>query len=323
MQHFYVGGYSAALYHCVYDKQKAITILEDYKIPNASYLCFSKDRKYIYAVIEEESGGAAAFSVESDGSLKLINKVQSGGAFPCHLSVSDSQKTLFIAHYGSGTTAAFQLNTDGGIGSLTNKIDHSKLGKPTKAYPGRQEAAHAHFVQPVKDSLYICDLGLDCVLQLDFNGNELGRFSAPSAYGARHMAFHPDNNCTYLVCEMGCAVIALNDLKGSQPVSVLNKPDPKCTSAAIRLSPDGKFLLVSNRGGDSDSISVLGLDLKLNSVVNSGGSCPRDFQFNPSGDKVFVANQDSNIIQVFNWENGKLSQDTMSLNVKRPTCVLF
>ena len=319
-----------------------MNILEDYEIPDASYLCFSPDRRHLYAVIEKErykgqrGGGIAAFAVEKEGRLRFINEVFSNGVAPCHLSTSGDGERLYVAHYGEGTTTIFDIK-GGRIGGISKTIDHENFGKPSLVFPGRQEAPHAHYAQAARDMLWVCDLGLDCVLALDLNGNELARFNAPSGSGPRHIALHPHLPLAYLVCEMGCTVIGLRyghfeTLLASTGISVLREPTLGCTCAAVRVSPDGKYLLTSNRGGDSDSISVLGLDeegriMDLKGMTKTG-LCPRDFQFDPSGNKVFVACQESDLLQVFDWDgNGGLSPLGsplgVSLNIQRPTCVLF
>jgi len=328
MKNFYIGGYSK-LYHCAHDGSGNAEILNEYDIINPSFLAFSPDKRILYSVLEIADGGLASFSVESDGSLVLINEVKSNGAAPCHLSVAED---LYVAHYSSGSTVVFEINADGSIGHIKHVFNHADYGKPSRAYPGRQEKCHAHFVQPAAGFLWVCDLGLDAVLCLDFDGHELGHFSAPPGFGPRHLAFHETRNCAYLVGEMDCSVIGIHssseDFSISRAVSTLREKDPKCTSAAVRVSPGGGHLLVSNRGGVSDSISVLSLNeagriMKLKSVVESGGRCPRDFCFDPSGDWVFVANQDSDSLNTFRFEKGELKPTGQSLAVEKPTCVIF
>ena len=342
MSHFYVGGYSGqserCLYRCFYDGQGTPKVLENYDIPDSSYLCFSPDRRHLYTVIEKErykgqhGGGIAAFAVEGEGQLRFINEAFTNGVAPCHLSTSEDGERLYVAHYGEGTTTVFDIK-GGSIGGLSKTIDHKNFGKPSQAFPERQEAPHAHYAQVAKGILWVCDLGLDCVLALDLEGNELARFNAPPGHGPRHLAFHPNLPNAYLVCEMGCAVIGFSyerskGILASHAVPVLHEPIPGCTCAAVRVSPDGKYLLTSNRGADSDSISVLGLDVegrvtKLEGITKTG-LCPRDFQFDPSGKKLFVACQESDLLQVFDWDgNVGLSPSGVSLDIQRPTCVLF
>jgi len=116
----------------------------------------------------------------------------------------------------------------------------------------------------------------------------------------------------------------------SGAVFVLPEPDPQSTCAAVRVSPGKRHLLVSNRGERTDSISVLGLDERgnitgLEHVFSAGGKCPRDFQFNPAGDMVYAANQDSDMVCVFRWDEatGAMAETDMRLSIQKPTCILF
>ena len=312
---FYTGGYGNTLNH-----YKNFNLSNTFNIPNASYLC--KFNNYLYAVIEQQQGKAAAFFIESDGQLRLLNEIPTNGSAPCHLSVEGNN--LYIAHYTSGTTTIIHINADGSLGQIQKTIDHNSFGSPSKAYPGRQEKPHAHYAQARSEGIWICDLGLDCVLLLNPEGQELKRYTVPSGDGPRHLAFHPTLNLPYVACEMGNTIISLEH--GTR-VSILWEPNPKSTCAAIRVSPCGGFLLISNRGEGSDSISILTLENgnigQLIDVVSAGGRCPRDFVFDPEGKKVLVACQESNLIQTFDWQSGKLTPTGISIEVERPTCILF
>ena len=349
---FYIGGYSGkkpySLYLCRWELNRA-EVLESYEIENASYVCLSPDRRYLYAVIEtggykgQMGGGVAAFAVQEDGRLRFINDGFTGGTSPCYLSVSRDGQMLYTANYGSGSTAFFAIRPDGGIGERKKLIPHTDFGPASHAAPGRQDGAHAHFITPVcvdgVQTLWICDLGLDCVIALDREGSELARFQTPPGYGPRHLALHPSLPFAYVVCEMGSAALAIEygfsegavHLKASgAAVSALPEPDPTSSCAAVRVSPGSRHLLVSNRGARTDSISVLGLDAEggltgLEHTVSAGGSCPRDIRFDPAGKKLFAANQDSDTVCVFDWdeETGSLVPTDMRISIQRPTCVLF
>ena len=347
---FYVSGYKGQDPHCLYvysydTVNNAVEKVSSYDIANASYLCFSPDRRYLYAVIEvreykgRAGGGIAAFAVEDDGRLRFINDNSTEGESPCHLAVSADGKILYAANYTGGSTISFDLLPSGEIGDKKVLNNHRDFGVASHAVTGRQEGPHAHYIQPVSvggvSTVWTCDLGLDAVLVLDETGRELTRFQAPAGFGPRHLAFHPALPVAYLVGEFSCAVIALEYgidknifIKASNEVSVLDDKT-KVTCAAIRVSPGRKHLLVSNRrAGDEGSVSVLGLDAAgcvtgLKSVIASGGRCPRDFAFNSSGDKVFVTHQDSDNVNVFDWsEEGTLTPTCLSIKVQKPTCVL-
>src|ERR1700748_2582377 len=73
-------------------------------VSNPSYLCLSKDNKYIYAVNEDgKNGGVSAFTFDpAVGTMKFLNRQSSAGADPCYISVDNDRKNVFVANYSSG-----------------------------------------------------------------------------------------------------------------------------------------------------------------------------------------------------------------------------
>ena len=339
-QLFYVGGYqktdTECLYLCEYSDNH-LQIIESYNLSNASYLCMSEDKKNLYAVIETDvfnnrhGGGVAAFSIEQDGRLRLLNVSQTEGAHPCHLSVCSKNRKLYAANYSGGSSIIFNLQNDGSIGSKNRLIRHSDFGKPSGVVDKRQDSAHGHYIQcRDTNTLWVCDLGLDLVLVLDPEGNKLTRLSMPDGFGPRHIDFHPNLPVAYVVGELGQAIIEIRycnqKFETSPPIPV--SPHAKVSCGAIRVAPCGKFLLTSNRG-DISSLSVLTLDdigriTGLLNIYETEGKCPRDFVFSPIGNEVFVAYQDSDYIEVLDWlVNGKLTPKPLKLTLQKPTCILF
>ncbi|NBO61948.1 MAG: lactonase family protein, partial [Flavobacteriia bacterium] len=96
-------------------------------------------------------------------------------------------------------------------------------------------------------------------------------------------------------------------------------------SAAIQLSPDGKWLIASNRI-TSNQLVVYAIqsDGRLQKryhqeVVKK----PRFFCFNETGTQVLVAGQDADRIQVFDFDrkNGTLKNLNKDLLVPSPVCI--
>jgi len=348
---FYIGGYQkddAYCLHCCEYSGSAMRILSAYEVSNASYLCLSPNKKYLYAVIETNTfkgvkgGGVAAFAIEAGGKLRFINDAPTEGEHPCHVSVSRDGRSLYVANYTGGSSTFFNVLDNGGIGAKTAFIDHNKCGIPSMAVASRQANPHAHFIQPFGDigwqPLWVCDLGLDALLVFNDMGNELTRLAMPGGFGLRHIAFHHCLPVAYVVGELSAEVIAVEYtinanaeliLKAGLPVSVLPSPDAKVNCAAIRVSPDGRHVLVSNRGGGADSMVVLKLDNNgsitgLSNIHKTRGVCPRDFAFTPEGDGIVVAYQDSEFAELLIWDgSGKLTPTAVELAVTKPTCVLF
>jgi 6-phosphogluconolactonase len=96
--------------------------------------------------------------------------------------------------------------------------------------------------------------------------------------------------------------------------------------AAIRISPNGKFLYTSNRG--SDSISIFKIDdhtglISFIDHVSTFGKGPRDFSLDPSGKFLIVANQNTNSVIFYevNSETGLLTKLDEELTIPNPVCI--
>jgi 6-phosphogluconolactonase len=343
---FYAGGYKKAdifcLHRCEYSGG-AMKVLSSYEIENASYISIAPNKKYLYAVIETDKfngkpgGGVAAFAIEENGELRFINNAPTEGAHPCHLSVSEDGRALYVANYSGGSSIFFELLDEVGIGRKTVFVDHNIFGKPSGVVANRQKHPHAHYIKPIKingtETLWVCDLGLDAVLLLDKKGREIARVNMPGGFGPRHIDFHPSLPVAYVVGELGQGVVAVNFFAAVSGEVILRapinvSPEANVSCAAIRVSPCGRYLLVSNRGSNADSISILQLEndgeiSRLVNIFKTRGKCPRDFVFSPKGDEVFVAYQDSDFIEILSWRDGVLTTTGKELYIQKPTCVLF
>jgi len=77
------------------------------------------------------------------------------------------------------------------------------------------------------------------------------------------------------------------------------------TCGRITIHPSGDFVVTSNRGHDSVCVHRVHRDstppglLSLAGIFHTRGETPRHFQFDPSGQWLLVANQDSNTCAVF------------------------
>ena len=78
-------------------------------------------------------------------------------------------------------------------------------------------------------------------------------------------------------------------------------------AAAIRVSPSGRTVLVSNRGADSDTIALFRFDadqgtLGLAGFAPTEGHEPREFIFSADGRFVIIASQDSDALVVMEFD---------------------
>ena len=127
------------------------------------------------------------------------------------------------------------------------------------------------------------------------------------------------------VKECLCSVLSTLSTLSTLPDG-LNFPS-ETKVAAVRLSPNGRHLMVSNRGYDSIACYHVGADagLTLYDIVDSRGRSPRDFNFLPSGNRVGVCNEFSDNVAFFTYdpESGALTyRPGEDMHMPRPLCLI-
>lgn len=86
---------------------------------NCSTLCFSKDRRFLYAA-NRGADTIALFEVKSDGTLSLRKEYDCGGKHPRHMILARDGKYLIVCNQNSDNAAVFLLNQ--GNGALEERI---------------------------------------------------------------------------------------------------------------------------------------------------------------------------------------------------------
>jgi 6-phosphogluconolactonase len=313
--------------------------------PDPSWVIVHPNRKFLYAANETgKASTVSAFALDAkSGKLTPLNQVSPEGEDPCHLSCDRTGKYLFAANYSSGTVTAFPIFPDGKLGKPTaTPKNQGKLG-PNKE---RQEAPHAHWVEPSSDNqfVYVADLGLDRVLIYKFDaatgtlvqGMPADKFSAVPAPGTgpRHAAFAANGKFMYLLGEMSSAVTVFtndgnNMFRSIQQISALPEGFKGRNDAAeIAIHPNGKFLYTANRG--QDTIATFSINPSKGTLthienVPTQGKEPRNFAIDPTGRYLFAENQNSDTIVEFKIDpaTGKLTPTGEVIHVPAPVCLTF
>ena len=346
----YVGTYGTGIYASVYEPgSKEIKTSELVgELPNASFIIDDPSHRSLYAVGEDEHGSVASFGIDATtGKLRLQNKVAVKGAGPCHLSLDQAAKMLFVANYSSGSVTVLPVESDASLGEPSQVLQLAGKGPVTD----RQEGPHAHeaVISPDHHFVFVPDLGADKVraFSIDAANHQLKSrpdldVSVTPGMGPRHLTFGSGSKFVYVVGELNSGVTAFKYHAGKfmpiQSLSTLPKgvtgitktSDGKTVEnnpAEIAYVDSTKTVYVSNRG--HNSISVFHADTrngKLTMIQNvpTQGDEPRHFATDPTGHMLFVANQNSNNIVLFNIaEDGKLAPTGQTINVTKPVCVLF
>lgn len=298
---------------------------------NPSYGAINNQKNLYYSVGESETGRISAFKLSSDAkNLSLINRVNSGGTYPCFISLSPDNSLLAVANYGSGGISIQKVNPK--TGAISKEIaNHQYSGNSINT--SRQKSPHAHWVNWSSDGtkLYAVDLGTDKVTLYEKKTawqEERVAIKLKPGSGPRHIIMHPHENLIYILNELTNDVVSTR----IQPDGTLHLLQKISTLPAnyygesqaghIEISEDGKFLYVSNRGHNSITVFRTNIDGNLQHIqtISTRGSWPRFFTLTPDQHRMFVANQHSHSIAAFTINYaGYLELEKVKKLVPQPT----
>ncbi|MEP7258452.1 MAG: beta-propeller fold lactonase family protein, partial [Flavitalea sp.] len=195
----------------------------------------------------------------------------------------------------------------------------------------------AALIRPV----VVTDLGLDQISIYDFDPsgskplNEQARtVNTNQGAGPRHIIFHKKLPFAYTIEELSGYVSVYSYKSGMlEPLQTLNAHPAdfkgEIGSAAIRISPDGKFVYASNRGA-SNTIAIFAIDQQTGKLISKGfqktlGENPRDFNIDPTGNFLLVANEKTGNVVVFKRDKktGLLKATGKTINIPEPVNLVF
>lgn len=306
------------------------------KNPNASYQAITHNRSFFYTVSEDGPGKsmASAYQRTTDGKYQLLNTESTAGSGPCYITFREESKTVYVANYGSGSLSVFKTE-NGKLLPIAQHITYKGAG----INKARQQAPHAHqaIISPDQQFLYVTDLGTDLIHQHKINAD--GTISENSTdipvkpgSGARHLTFNKDGSFAYLISEMSGTVDVFsvskdNKFKNIQRIIADTTRAESKGSGHIQLSPNGKWLLTSNRV-TIDEITIFSVqgDGKLKKIGHQATTKkPRMFSFDPTGKFVLVAGQEGNSVQVFSFDDqkGTMNDTKQDIRTSMPVCLSF
>ncbi|HEY4571137.1 MAG TPA: lactonase family protein [Kribbella sp.] len=301
-------------------------------IADPSFLVRSADGRFLYATNEGEEGKVAAFAIQPDGGLELLNEQPTGGMHPCHLDIDPTGRYLLSANYSSGSIAIHPIAADGSLGTASQFLQREGTGPNEE----RQEGPHAHQVafDPAGAYAFHIDLGSDTVysstLTEDGQLQDVARLQVHPGAGPRHMVFHPTAGAAYVINELDSTLIVCGYADGKlqivQTVSTRPADSPgENFPAELLISADGRFLYGSNRGDNTIAvfeIAANGLSVELVQTIGSGGDWPRHLAFSNDGTRLYAANERSDQIAVFTVDDGRLTQDGDPVSWPKPVCIV-
>lgn len=338
----YVGSYT-------HGKAKGITICDvdmdegifiprrEVEVKNASYLRIANNGKFLYSVSDL---GITAFKILEDGDLEFVNLGSINGMRACHISVDDDDKFIFTAGYHDGKASVVRINEDGSVGELTDEVFHKGLGSIAE----RNFRPHITCTRLTPDGkfLAVCDMGIDQVKLYEFNHNtgtinlvDMVRCELESA--PKSILFSPDGRFAYLICQLlNCVDVYSYSCENNIPKfeliqqikTLVKGSNDKSAVAALRFSPDGKYLFVSNAG--DNSIAFFERDeetgkLTKKSVLPISGDYPKQICIFPDQKHIASVNHESNEITFFkiDYEKGIIIMHGKPMAVETPNCAVI
>jgi 6-phosphogluconolactonase len=303
------------------------------------------------------SGGISAHSdiyslaVDPDtGTLKVLNRVDSGGVDATHLAIDAVSQTLFVANHGSGTAPTPQpvagtvgslpLLPDGSLGAVASLQQDSGSGPNPRQ---RWAQAHCVAIDPSRHYLLVADLGADRVFINRFDAatralTPAGAETLPAGSGPRHLAFHPNGRLLFVNTELSAELLVFTwDAKRGQLRQVqrvaLYPADyagsVAKSAAELVLSRDGRFAYLSLRG-DQNSIVVYVINQRTGMLtelqrIASGGKSPASFVIDPTGRWLLASNELSDSVTLLKVDRGtgRLTATGESLSVPHPSAAVF
>ena len=306
-----------------------------------TYLAVNKAGTALYAVDEPEkgSGSLGSYRLVRDEEGHILALEPTGNAEApslgiCHVVLSPDEKFLLVASYFDATVQVWALKEDGSLGEMTDCLIREGQGPN----PLRQEKAHAHSVTFAPDGsfLYVCDLGTDSLAA--YRLTEEGKLEylpersvqVPGGYGPRHMTFSPDGKTAYVAAEVVDHLLVYafdgKTLTLKQDLLSTEWQVPSNTSAAVRVTRDGRHVYISNRGEDTVTVYDVQPDGELIECqrVEAQGRTPREFTLSVDEKLAFTGNQDSDTIGVFHRDpsTGLLEAAGAVDTVGQPVCIV-
>jgi 6-phosphogluconolactonase len=285
----------------------------DLPSPTSLPIAISPDRRFLYAALRSPPYAASSFSIDP-ASGRLSHLSTTPLLCPMAYIVTDrSGRFLLAASYTDARLAIYPIGPAGRIEAAPTQM--------TRTGPN----AHCIVVDAANRFAYSAVLGADHVMQMMFDPeagiltpNTPPAIATRAGSGPRHLALHPSGRFIHLLNQTDATIVAYRIEPGSGGLSEIETVATlpahflgEANAADIHVTPDGRFLYVSERqtstlagfriDGASGFLSPIG---RWNTETT-----PRGFAVDPRGRFVIAAGLDSNQLSVhaIDPEDGSLT----------------
>ncbi|CCI87337.1 lactonase family protein [Lactobacillus gigeriorum] len=297
---------------------------------------FQKDGDLIFAINNAgDQGGISAFKLVN-GNYQEVDHALTPGSSPAYIGINREKNLLYTANYHTAVLTVFSYDNEGKLTALASVTHTADTLGPR---PEQVDGPHPHyFDETPAGNLVSCDLGNDRVdfyrLTSDHKLEHLTSYHNEAGFGTRHLVFSKDGNYFYVVGELSSKVNVVKfnestwEFEDIATYSTIPESwDQHNGAAAIKISQDGKFIYVSNRGNDSLVVFKVLDDHKLQQVqrISVFGEFPRDFNWDASERYVVATNQNTNNATLYlrDKATGTLVAIQKDITVPEGTRVLF
>lgn len=253
----------------------------------------ARARLYV-AVMSDEAIGC--WAIAPDGALSEVAQT-SVGMNAVYLSLSESAPHLLVADFGADVVASFAVGGDGAVmGAAITTL-------------GVGSQPHSIVLAPDRRFAFVPHLGGNQIRQLGFDGttgalvpNDPAQVAPQDGAGPRHMVFAPDGRVAWVGNELDDTITtwtydaALGQLTMPQSISTLPEGADGSDSYVgdVHVTPDGRFVYVSNRGHDTLAMFAVDPAGALTPIGHAATEPHvRDFAIEPNGRFLFAAGRDS------------------------------
>jgi len=279
----------------------------------------SPDRRFLYAASRSKPYTVHVYSIDrATGTLALTSTSPLAESFP-YITLDRTGRFLLGASYGGNLVSVNAVGSDGRVAA-----------EPLQVIPvGRN--AHSIRVDESNKFVYVPSLGSDAIFMFTFDektgklaSNTPAIFLGKPVSGPRHFITSSDNKFLYLLTEMAGTVTTfsldgktgllteVSSVSGLPPDSKLGPGQPRAGpptrnldndiwAADIHMTPNGRFLYVSERTGNVlNAFSVDAATGKLAYLSTTPTERqPRGFAIDPKGRFLVATGEKSETISVY------------------------
>ncbi len=287
-----------------------LNLLQQVAVPGqVQPMVISPDSRYLYSGIRP-TFAVISWRIMADGQLAQHGMAPLP-ASPTHISLDPDGRFLFCASYNGNCISVSPVDGDGMVHAPVQQIEGLS-------------APHSVNVSPEKQFLLVPCLKEDRIRIFAISRD--GRLSphtrkwvnTAKGAGPRHMVFHPHHAVAYCVNELHSSVdvyqidkegiYSLTQTLNGMPVDFAGP----CWAADIHITPDGRYLYISDRTASILSIFSVSQDGRKLTLTghHQTEAQPRGFNIDNSGNFVIVSGQKSDNIALYRLDkaSGSLTE---------------